>query len=331
MDTLLKEQKALSSAKLLELFEIQLEKNKINAASEELTGAANHILSTGGKRIRPMLLMHCGQMFGAEAQNLIPAAMAVELYHNSTLIHDDIMDAADVRRGVEATHLRYGINTAINAGNLLTSLAFQSLLKYEGYTYRQLIGQFNEVTIQVIEGQSMDMDFETRKQVTKQEYLKMIAWKTSVLLAASAAMGAIVAGASSENIRKIYDFGLNLGISFQLKDDYLDAFGDMESFGKKRGGDILRNKKTLLLIEAQHRADKADREILMQLENSDDAEQKVKQTLEIFELSGAKSAVESEMENYYNRAVTALEGVSLDLENKQALFGLAESVYNRKY
>ena len=210
----------------------------------------NYILHLGGKRMRPVLTLMATEVFDVDCCTALPAATAVEVFHNFSLVHDDIMDDAPLRRGNETVHEKWNINTGILSGDAMLILAYQHFEEYEPYVFRALAKLFSKTALQVCEGQQYDVDFETRDDVTISEYLKMIEYKTAVLVGAAMKMGAIVAKTTVENANSIYDFGLNLGIAFQLQDDYLDAFGNPETFGKQVGGDIIENKKTYLYLKA---------------------------------------------------------------------------------
>ena len=205
-----------------------------------------YILSLGGKRLRPILTLMAAEVFDTDCQQAIQAATAVEVFHNFSLIHDDIMDDAPLRRGHETVHEKWNLNTGILSGDAMLILAYQFFETYEPNVFRELAKLFSKTALEVCEGQQYDVDFETRDDVTISEYLKMIEYKTAVLVGAAMKMGAIVAKTSQDNADAIYDFGLNLGIAFQLQDDYLDAFGNPETFGKQVGGEIIENKKTYL-------------------------------------------------------------------------------------
>ena len=238
----------------------------------------------------------------------LPAAMTVEVFHNFSLVHDDIMDDAPLRRGKTTVHEQWDVNTAILSGDAMLINAYEYLEAYQGETLFALFKLFNKTAIEVCEGQQYDVDFEDRDDVTLEEYLKMIAYKTSVLLAAALKMGAIVAETSKENQELIYEFGRNLGIAFQLQDDYLDAFGNPETFGKQVGGDIIENKKTYLYIIAMQNASKPDQHTLKDLFSiqPDDATDKVTVVKEIFQRSGAAEAIQKEVEKYTELAFSAL-------------------------
>jgi geranylgeranyl diphosphate synthase type II len=209
-----------------------------------------YILSLGGKRLRPVLTLMATEVFDVDCQKALAAATAVEVFHNFSLIHDDIMDDAPLRRGNKTVHEKWNINTGILSGDAMLILAYQYFEEYEPHIFRELAKLFSQTALEVCEGQQYDVDFETRYDVTIPEYLKMIQYKTAVLVGAAMKMGAIVAETSAENANNIYDFGLNLGLAFQLQDDYLDAFGNPETFGKQVGGDIIENKKTYLYLKA---------------------------------------------------------------------------------
>jgi geranylgeranyl diphosphate synthase type II len=221
----------------------------------------SYLTGLGGKRIRPLLCLLGARLFGGNVDQVLPAAVAVELFHNFSLMHDDIMDNADVRRGQPTVHSRWSPSQAILSGDVTLVLAYEELLKIPVEIREKVIHLFNQTAIEVCEGQQFDLDFEKRADVSEEEYLNMIKLKTSVLLACSVTMGAMIAGANEEQIEKVYDYGLHIGLSFQLRDDLLDTFGD-ESFGKRIGGDILADKKTYLLIRSLRKAGEAERAIL---------------------------------------------------------------------
>lgn len=232
-----------------------------NSQPDSLYEPISYLTGLGGKRVRPLLCLLGSRCFGGNVADVIPAAVAVELFHNFTLMHDDIMDNADVRRGQPTVHSRWSPSQAILSGDVTLVLAYEELLKIPVDTREKVIHLFNRTAIEVCEGQQLDLDFEKRNDVSEEEYLYMIKLKTSVLLAASITMGAMIAGASKEQLELVYDYGLNIGLSFQLRDDLLDTFGD-ESFGKRIGGDILADKKTYLLIRSLRKAGEAEKAIL---------------------------------------------------------------------
>jgi len=290
-----------------------------------------HIMSIKGKRIRPLLVLHACDIFEGNIKKALGAAHAVEVFHNFTLVHDDIMDNASVRRGVKTVHEVYGNNVAILAGDVMLSHAYQYLTEGNENCLMDLILTFNKTGVQVMEGQQWDVDFESRLDVTEEEYIEMIKYKTSVLLACSVKLGAIIGGASKEDQENMYQFGLHLGLAFQIKDDYLDSFGEAAKVGKRIGGDILNNKKTLLLITALKNAQGADKEELLALLNEKDEEKKIANTKAIFNKLGVTNYTEKKMEELFHKSLEFLGKVNADAERKKALAQFAEKVYYREF
>lgn len=307
-----------------------LEQNKYTQEPVNLYEPVNYILDLGGKRMRPILTLMVCDLFGGEVEKSLDAAMAVEVFHNFTLIHDDIMDSAPIRRGKDTVHVKWDLNTGILSGDAMMILAFQCLEKYEGAQFSSLVRLLNKTSLEVCDGQQFDIDFETRTDVTIEEYLKMIALKTSVLVAAAMKMGAIVADASEEDANLMYDFGLNLGLAFQLQDDYLDSYGDPETFGKQVGGDIIENKKTFLVLKAQELGSPEDVNELQSLlsEKYTDTD-KVEKVKAIFNRSGAPEAILAEIESYTEKALAMLEPMNLPEEKKQVLKAFSEYLMKR--
>src|SRR6056297_745914 len=235
-----------------------LESKTSTKEPKNLYAPITYILELGGKRLRPVLVLMATEVFGTDYKKAMDAALAVEVFHNFSLVHDDIMDDAPLRRGKATVHEKWDINTGILSGDAMLINAYQLFENYEGETFRNLAQLFSKTALEVCEGQQYDVDFETRDDVTEAEYLKMIEYKTAVLVAAALKMGGIVANASLEDQKSIYEFGRNLGIAFQLQDDYLDAFGDPKTFGKQLGGDIIENKKTFLYLKALEVSDTND-------------------------------------------------------------------------
>ena len=285
-----------------------------------------YILALGGKRMRPVLTLMATEVFDGDCRKALAAATAVEVFHNFSLVHDDIMDAAPLRRGHQTVHEKWNINTGILSGDAMLILAYQHFEEYEPAVFRDLAKLFSKTAIEVCEGQQYDVDFETRDDVTLDEYLKMIEYKTAVLVGAALKMGAIVAQTSKENADLIYDFGRNLGIAFQLQDDYLDAFGDPEVFGKQVGGDIIENKKTVLYLKALEFANEATREQLMQLYSIQpvDPTDKIESIKGLFETTGAVAATRQAIESYTAKAFQCLDQLQISSEAKAILhaFGL---------
>ncbi len=290
-----------------------------------------YILSLGGKRLRPVLTLMSAEVFDVDCQKALPAATAVEVFHNFSLIHDDIMDDAPLRRGNETVHEKWNINTGILSGDAMLILAYQYFEEYEPTIFRELAKLFSKTALEVCEGQQYDVDFETRDDVTIPEYLKMIECKTAVLVGASMKMGAIVAETSAENANAIYDFGLNLGIAFQLQDDYLDAFGNPKTFGKQVGGDIIENKKTYLYLKAIEFATASEKEQLLHLFSiqPNDNTDKINSVKEIFNQTGASEATQKAIVNYTLKAFETLEKLNINVDKKEVLKAFGEKLMSR--
>ena len=290
-----------------------------------------YILSLGGKRLRPVLTLMATEVFDEDCQKALAAATAVEVFHNFSLIHDDIMDDAPLRRGNETVHEKWNINTGILSGDAMLILAYQYFEVYEPKIFQELAKLFSKTALEVCEGQQYDVDFETRDDVTIPEYLKMIEYKTAVLVAAAMKMGAIVAETTEENKNLIYDFGLNLGLAFQLQDDYLDAFGNPETFGKQVGGDIIENKKTYLYLKAMEFASANEKEQLLHLfsfqssENTD----KINSVKGIFNQTGASAATQKAIENFTFKALETLAKMNIGNDKKAILKAFAENLMSR--
>ncbi len=296
--------------------------NKKEKAKEpkNLYEPITYILNLGGKRLRPVLVLMSAEIFDTPFEKALDAALAIEVFHNFSLVHDDIMDDAPLRRGKATVHEKWDINTGILSGDAMLINAYQLFENYEGTVFKELAQLFTQTAIQVCEGQQYDIDFESREDVEIEDYLKMIEYKTAVLVGASLQMGAIVAGASEECKKAIYQYGRLLGIAFQLQDDYLDAFGDPDTFGKQLGGDIIENKKTFLYLKALKNSGKLDANNLEDLYSISpiDASGKIEAVKTIFEESGAAEITRTEIENYTNQAFDVLDQIDLP-ENKKSL------------
>lgn len=291
----------------------------------------SYILELGGKRIRPILTLMATAVFNGDYKQALPAATAIEVFHNFSLIHDDIMDDAPLRRGKPTVHEKWNINTGILSGDAMLILAYQYFENYKPEIFQKLAKLFSKTALEVCEGQQYDVDFEARTDVTIAEYLKMIEYKTAVLLGAAMKMGAIVAETSEENGNLIYDFGLNLGIAFQLQDDYLDAFGDPKTFGKQVGGDIIENKKTYLYLNALEFSSQYQRQQLLELFTSqpDDATEKITIIKKLFIETGANELTKKAIENYTAKAFETLEKMAIDIEKKAILKAFGENLMKR--
>ena len=292
----------------------------------------SYILQLGGKRLRPILTLMSAEIFGADHKKALDAALSIEVFHNFSLIHDDIMDDAPLRRGQPTVHEKWDVNTGILSGDAMLIMAYQLFENYEGTMFQDLAKLFSKTALEVCEGQQYDIDFETRDDVTIDEYLKMIEYKTAVLVGAAMKMGAIVADASLECQNGIYEFGKNLGIAFQLQDDYLDAFGNPETFGKQIGGDIIENKKTFLYLKSLEFLSDDDRNQLLHLYsiNPKDPEDKIDTVKQFFESSGSAEATRKEIEKFTDMAFNVLDHLQITEENKLALKSFGEQLMNRK-
>lgn len=321
--------KSLSELQLL--FNQALEATEFQTQPQDLYDPLRYILSIGGKRIRPLLSLMSCELFSKDPKKAIGAAIAVEYFHNFSLIHDDIMDQADLRRGVATVHKKWDVNVGILSGDALLVKAYQQLNSYEGSLFKKLTQLLSQTAIEVCEGQQYDVDFETKTIVSKEEYIEMIRLKTAVLLGASLKMGALIAEANQKDAELIYQFGIRLGIAFQLQDDYLDSFGDAVNFGKRIGGDIINNKKTILFIEALSLADDQTRNQLLNLyQNRDDSDHKIELVKHIFEKTKAKEQTLTLIEEYTLRAFDDLKQIEVDSINKQTIYDLVEILMNRK-
>ena len=301
-----------------------------NREPKELYEPINYIANIGGKRLRPLLTLFAAEVFGTTIEKGLHAAVAIELFHNFSLIHDDIMDDAPLRRGQQTVHEKWNLNTGILSGDAMLILAYQYFENYEPHIFKDLAKLFSKTALEVCEGQQLDINFETRSDVTIPEYLKMIEYKTAVLVGAALEMGAIVAETSEVNKRGIYDFGRDLGIAFQLQDDYLDAFGDTASFGKQIGGDILENKKTYLYLKALQNGTDADRDELSKwFETKDGGQEKITAVKEIFERTKATEDTRNLIEEYTDKGLACLENLEIATNYKEELKEFALSLMQR--
>lgn len=291
----------------------------------------DYILNLTGKRVRPLLTLMSAEVFGTDYQKALAAAMAVEVFHNFSLVHDDIMDDAPLRRGNQTVHEKWGLNTGILSGDAMLILAYQYFEQYEPKVFRDLAKLFSKTAIQVCEGQQWDVDFETQENVKIEDYLKMIEYKTAVLVAAALQMGAIIAETSAENCGAIYEFGRNLGIAFQLQDDYLDCFGDPETFGKQLGGDIIENKKTYLYLKAVASANEsqsAQIDHLYSIKPTDNSD-KISSVKRLFDETGASEATQKAIHDYTFLAFDHVDKMNVSDEKKKVLRDFAENLMGR--
>ena len=290
-----------------------------------------YVLALGGKRLRPILTLMSADCFGGNISDSLKAALAIEVFHNFTLIHDDIMDNAPLRRGKQTVHEKWNINTGILSGDAMLIMAYKLFESYPQTQSQELIKLFSKTALEVCEGQQYDIDFGNRFDVTTAEYLKMIEYKTAVLVASAMQMGAIIADASSEDQQKCFDFGRNLGIAFQLKDDYLDTFGDPKTFGKQIGGDIIENKKTYLFTKSIEMGSQTTRNILKELYSQDSSSNKKKifKVIEIFNETGAADANCLAIKKYTEKAFSNLESLSIDSSKKNLLRDFGTQLMSR--
>ena len=304
--------------------------DKVNAHIEQLDYAhepmnlyepVKYILSLGGKRIRPAMMLMAYNMYRDDVDRILDPALALEIYHNFTLLHDDLMDHADVRRGKPTVHKRWDANTAILSGDVMLSLADIYMSRVDDAHFREVMATFHKTSIEIAEGQQYDMDFEARTDVTEAEYIEMIRLKTSVLLACALKIGAILGGATKEDAEHLYRLGECIGLAFQLRDDYLDVYGDPKVFGKKIGGDILCNKKTYLYINALRLADKEQRAVLDYWAAATDInpEEKIAAVTDIYNKVGLPEMSRAIEEHYYSLAKDELEALSVSTEQKAVL------------
>lgn len=314
-----------------EQFLLYLENHKIDKEPTTLYQPIDYILQLGGKRLRPVLTLMSAEVFDTEYSKALPAALAVEVFHNFSLIHDDIMDDAPLRRGKITVHEKWNINTGILSGDAMLILAYQYFEQYEPTIFKSLLQLFSKTALEVCEGQQYDVDFETRDDVTIPEYLKMIEFKTAVLVAAAMKMGAIVAETSEENADLIYNFGLNLGLAFQLQDDYLDAFGNPETFGKQVGGDIIENKKTFLYLKSIELSELEEKEQLLHYFSiqPEDNSTKINAVKEIFNSTGASAATQESIQDFTLKAFETLEKLSISEDKKAILKAFGENLMGR--
>ena len=292
-----------------------------------------YVLSLGGKRIRPVLMLMAYELWKDDSDTILPQAVALETYHNFTLLHDDVMDNADVRRGHPTVHKKWNENTAILSGDNMLALAFK-WMQTPAERMPEVLATFTQTAIEINHGQQYDVDFENRDDVTEAEYLEMIRLKTSVLLACAVKIGALLANAPAQDVENIYKFGEAIGLAFQLQDDYLDVYGDPAVFGKEIGGDIVSNKKTYMLINAFQKAEGKDKEMLVKWiatpVTQKNRGQKVAAVTSIYNKLGIDLMAKAKMEEYYEQALQALAEVNVPDDKKEALLSFAAKMMKRE-
>jgi geranylgeranyl diphosphate synthase type II len=320
-----------NNAQILELFEQSLRQLRTPEEPELLYAPIIYSMSGGGKRLRPVLLLLSTEAFGGSVDEAMTAAMAVEVFHNFTLLHDDIMDNADMRRGKPSVFAKWGENVAILSGDAMLITAYKLLTELNPTKLQRVMRIFNDMALEVCEGQQYDMDFESQKKVMVVEYIQMIERKTSALLSGSAMIGATIAGASDADIKLLYRFATELGLAFQLQDDLLDSYGD-EALGKKIGGDILEGKQTYLMVQAMSRATEEEREVLRTTHLSDklsDAE-KIATVKALYDKLEVKRATEQQIDQRFERALGILDSLSIGAERTVHLAEFARNLIGRK-
>lgn len=310
--------------------ESALQQDQFASEPTNLYDPLRYFLQLGGKRMRPMLSLMACKLAGSPMEKALPVALAVEYFHNFSLIHDDIMDAAPLRRGQATVHEKWNTNIAILSGDVLLVKAYDHLINYDANTFQQLFKVFNRTAVEVCEGQQMDMDFEQLSEVSESAYLEMIRLKTSVLLGCALQMGGIVGGAAQKDAQLLYEFGEQLGLAFQIQDDILDLYGESAQVGKQVGGDVLANKKTLLSISAKKAASPEQLAELQEIENTQDPKSKVERTQKIYTELGARAYCEVKMEFHHNQALNALKNIELP-NSKAELIELANFLFTRSY
>ena len=324
--------KTYTAPQLLDKINAYLEQMPYMRPPKGLYEPIAYELSLGGKRIRPVLMLMAYNIYKEDVERILPQAAGLETYHNHTLLHDDVMDKADMRRNKPTVHNVWNDNTAILSGDAMLILAYR--LMAEGLTDQlaEVMHIFTETTMEICEGQQWDMEFESRMDVKVDEYIEMIRLKTSVLLAAALKIGACLAGASVEEAQKLYDFGVKMGLAFQLRDDWLDVYGDPKVFGKNIGGDILCNKKTYMLITALEQADEDQRKELERWLTATDfiPAEKISAVTALYNNIGVGKRCEEMVEAYYSDGLAVLDSIALPEERKQALKDFACSLMNRK-
>ena len=321
-----------SFSEILQIVNDAVATSPFNGSPKGLYEPIRYVLSLGGKRIRPVLMLMGYNLYQDNVKSILGPAIGIETYHNYTLLHDDLMDRADVRRGKPCVHKVWNENTAILSGDAMLVLAYQQMALCDPCYLSEVMGVFTKTALEIDEGQQFDMDFETRNDVTEEEYIEMIRLKTSVLLACALKIGAILAGAPNKDLDALYTFGERIGLAFQLQDDYLDVYGNSVTFGKKIGGDILCNKKTFMLINALRKATPVQRQELqkwLDATNYDKAE-KIKAVTQLYSSIGVDKLAQQRINEYYGQAKEALAQVSLPAERKQILWEFAMQLLNRE-
>lgn len=324
--------KTYSASQLLEKINAYLQEMPYSRAPKGLYAPIEYELSLGGKRVRPVLMLMAYNLYNEDVETILPQAAGLETYHNHTLLHDDVMDKADMRRNKPTVHRVWSENAAILSGDAMLILAYRLMADCPDNQLKEVLDVFTRTTLEICEGQQWDMEFETRLDVSVEEYIEMIRLKTSVLLAAALKIGACLAGASKEDADLLYDFGVSMGLAFQLQDDWLDVYGDPKVFGKNIGGDILCNKKTYMLITALAQADESQKTELQRWLSAQEYEpaEKIAAVTHIYNVMEIGKQCMNKADAYYEEGLAVLERVSLPAERKAVLKEYACSLMNRK-
>lgn len=299
---------------------------------DNLYAPVRYEISLGGKRIRPVLMLMACEMFGTDYHRAMAPALGLEMFHNFTLLHDDVMDNADVRRGKPTVHKVWNENTAVLSGDAMQILAYVQMTEAPDFCRKEVLDIFSKTALEICEGQQYDMEFENRADVTEEEYLNMIRLKTAVLLGGALKIGAVIAGAHPSDAARLYQFGVNIGLAFQLKDDYLDVYGDSAVFGKNIGGDILNNKKTYMLINALRRSEGKDRDELLAWISAKeyDPQEKIRCVTGIYTRTGIKELCENKMQEYYERGIEFLKEINVEPRYIEPLLQLSAMLMERE-
>ena len=321
-----------SFEQILQIVESHIERIDYNRQPQNLYLPVKYILSLGGKRIRPILMLMACNLYSEAIDKALQPAIGMEIFHNFTLLHDDLMDAADKRRNQSTVHKKWNANTAILSGDTMLILAYQFIGKTKPPLLKNILNIFTATALEICEGQQYDMDFEQRLNVSEEEYIEMIRLKTAVLIACCLQSGALIGGAYDEDAHKLYQFGIYTGLAFQLQDDLLDTFGDPQTFGKNIGGDILCNKKTFLHMQTMNRASDAQKELIrtIQSDKSCQPEEKIAKIKSIYESLGVREITNDRILHYYNRAMQELIGLHLPAERLQIFYETIDLLLGRK-
>lgn len=321
-----------SIEQVIKIVEKLIEEEKYNFKPKGLYEPIEYVMSMGGKRLRPVLTLMSYNLYADDVDASFNPALGIETFHNFTLLHDDIMDGADLRRNKPTVHKKWDENTAILSGDAMMVKAYRHLLKYEGPNFKQILDCFTQTALEVCEGQQYDMNFETIERVSVDDYLEMIKLKTAVLIAASLKIGALSANASKEDVENLYLAGLNVGMAFQLQDDFLDAFGNVDTFGKSIGGDIVSNKKTFLLISAINNAEGEDfDELIESLKlNRNQKEEKIKRVLKIYKKLKINKLSEQKTDEYLKLAFEYFSKVNVSKDKKIHLIEFTKKLSRRE-